>query len=343
MNSPRHSPTAACARSAAVAGWFTGHTLAACALLAVALGDFVNGDQATGDFRVASLAQVLAHYEIPLQPALFFALLFAALAGAFCAAAWLWQRALRTLGLESLDALTSAGLKWSLRQQFLSGWLLLVIGLTSAAELSLHLGGAPLVFRLVGFSWLILPVLVWRPRWLHAAKPDRHWLPSWAAMAVYVGGAAIWTILSSAVNLLGITWGELWVLLLGMVLMALQASVLIYVGSRSEIVPHLASRWRGRFWQMGLLALIRPVRALAQWVLSPVLLIAFYSILVEPAVAHLSPSLPVWGVTLHKGLMLAVGWWGDHGWLVTSFMWVTWGTLYLGRCMVLFDQSADRS
>jgi hypothetical protein len=328
-------------RSVVTAAWFTLHALAGCALLSVALGDFVNGDRNTGDFRAAGLGQVLAQYAIPMPPGPFFVLMFIALTLTVYAAAWLWRRWLRARNAEVLDEVTWSALRWSLRQQMFSGWLLLGAGLTTVSLLAVGRGPVWLVGAWV-LGWLVLPLLILRPCWLHASSGDRRWLPSGVALALYSISMLAWTALTGAVGLLDTGWTELLLLPLDMMLMALQASVLIHVGSRSDIVPHLVSRWNGRFWLALGLAAVRPWRFAVLWVLPPALLLTGYNMFVAPTVQALSPFFPAWGISWHQWAVSTGEWWTSYWWVVTIAVAFTWLNLYLGRCIVLFDEQERR-
>lgn len=329
-------------RSAIFAAWWVFHFLLASMLLQFALGDFVNGDSTSGAFEPASMAQVMQHLSLPLAPPLAFGLLFLTLTGLAYAVALLWRRLLRVLDATEADALTAQGLRWTIRQQLLTAWLLAPLVLTGLAWWAVHKQHTGAAIGLVTFIAYGLPLLVLRPRWLGLASSDRSWLPSVAALGIYLVGVVLYFAVDAIPMDRYQTAGLGLDLIVDLMVSWLSASALIFVRSRHEVIPHLASRLNRRFAFFVALAFARPARVIVVWLLPPILLVSYYAIFIAPSVAELAGHVPDFAVSMHRMLGRAINVFTKYWWLGFFPVVSTALALYTGRCLVLFD-ARDRA
>jgi len=324
-------------RSAVFASWWVVHLFLASTLLRFALGDFVSGDVASGVFEPAGMAQVMQQLSLPLAPTLAFGLLFLTLAGLAYVVALLWRRLLRALDATEADALAAEGLRWTIRQQLFTAWLLAPLVLMGLAWWTVHQQYAAAAIGLVTFIAYGLPVLILRPHWLGLANGDRSWLPSFASLGIYVVGVFLYFAVD-AVPMDQYLAADLGLeLIVDLIVSWLSASVLIFVRSRHEVIPHLASRLNRRFALFVLLALARPVREFAFWLLPPLLLVTFYTIFIAPSVAELAAHLPEFALASHRIVVRATYAFTEYWWLGIGPLLSTAAALYMGCCLVLFD------
>lgn len=329
-------------RSAIFAAWWVVHFFLVSMLLRFALGDFVSGDIASGVFEPANLAQVMQYLTLPLAPPLAFGLLFMTLACLAYVVAWLWRRLLRALDATETDALTAQGLRWTIRHQLLTAWLLAPLVLTGLAWWAVHKQYTVAAIGLVTFIAYGLPLLILRPRWLGLASSDRSWLPSVAALGIYLVGAVLYFAVDAIPMDRYQTAGLGLDLIVDLMVSWLSASVLIFVRSRHEVIPHLASRLNRRFVFFVALAFARPARVIVVWLLPPILLVSYYAIFIAPSVAELAAHVPEFALATHGMVSRATYAFSEY-WVLGFFPVVSTAlALYMGRCLVLFD-ARDRA
>jgi hypothetical protein len=113
------------------------------------------------------------------------------------------------------------------------------------------------------------------------------------------------------------------------------------VRNRNELWPYLRTRLQRRFLYLIGVATVRPLQLFLIWLLPPLLLVSVYVIFVAPTVSHVAAYLPPAAVALHE-------WVSTASYAVTSYWYLTliptlasacW--LYVGRCIVLFDESTE--
>jgi len=327
-------------RAAATAGWYTLHIFIGCWLLRFVLGSFTNGDRVHGQFLPESMSGVLAYLSVFQTPAAAFFALFLALALGVHLMTIMWQRLVMSLEFNDLRDLSWDGWLWSFKMQFFSHWLAITLGLLGLTFLATNQAKTHGILGITAFCEFLLPLLVLRPRWLSDKFNDTGAFPSLAATGAYL----LLTCLSVALSALFDTFNNplTWVADIGIAaaLSLLSMSILIHVQHRTEILPHIRSRFHLRFWLLIIQASLLPLQVLMRWWLPPILLIAFHAIFVSPALRDLAPHLPALLTPVHDSLLVAVAWLPQHWWAFALPMLTVWWCLYFGRCIVLFDTRA---
>lgn len=327
-------------RSVYKAAWISAHAVVACFLLTIALGRFAEGAAQAKTYVFSDLAAVMTLIRVPLHPLIALAVLFTALAASFYVVSLLWDRLIQALDADDLDRLAGDGLAWALTRQFQSVWLVAPLMLTGcmllAAALSLgYVAGIVLLFCIY-----LLPFLVLRPRWLGSAKTDASWFPSGAALAAYVLLAVSPLAVGALLVAVGADMPALGIvgLVLDVSLGWLSASALIAVRHHRELVPHFRMRLQRRFVSLIAVATVKPLQFFVIWFLPPLSLLFVYAIFVAPTVHEVSAYLHPAAIALHKLVSTLTNTVSDYWYLALVPALVTTCWLYVGRCIVLFDE-----
>ena len=169
----------------------------------------------------------------------------------------------RGFGLDS----GPTGLRWAFRQQLLSGWMLVPLGFTGAVLWAWHAQHSRVAIGLGVLISYVVPLLILRPRWLGMDSRDRSWLPSGAALGVFVVCDVLTRAADAGLSALGGPAGSTVSFVLEVFVAWLSASALIFVRSWRATVPHLASRLSHRFAMLAVMGSLRPLALFAAWLL----------------------------------------------------------------------------
>lgn len=327
-----------------VAIWWTVHALAAASFLRVALGDFSGGRLGAGEFQAAGMTQVLESLGLSMSPWLAFALMIFACFGTALVIRYLWHFTLNALRIADLDSITRDALRWAAKKQLFSSWLLVTLACNAAMVLTLTFSD----YGKFGWAWVVflamaygIPILVLRPRWFDSSNEDRSRLPGIAALGAFALLSVLdWAISAGFGALMG-KFGDLLSFALGLVFVWLSASALLFVRSLGDVRAVLSTRLNLRFLSLVLLGIARPVSFFFVWLMPTLLLALHYLIFIGPSVTQLVPYLPDPVGTAHRWFGSFSDLFSDYWWITIPPLLVVMWNLYMGRCLVVLDNSPN--
>jgi hypothetical protein len=327
-------------RSVYKAAWITAHAGVACLLLTIALGKFAEDASRAKTYVFSDLTAVMTLIRVPLHPLIALAVLFTALAASLYVVSLLWDRLLQALDADDLDRMTGDGLAWALKQQFQPVWLVVPLMLTGSMLLAAALSQGYAAGIVLLSCIYLLPLFVLRPRWLGSARTDPSWFPSGVALAVYALLPISLYAVAALFVALGIDMPGLTIVFLALQAWGawLAASALISVRNHRELLPHLGMRLQRRFAYLMAVAIVKPLQLFVTWFLPSLALFIVYAIFVAPTVQEVSAYLPPVAVALHKLVSTLGNTVSDYWYVLLIPTLVTTCWLYVGRCIVLFDE-----
>jgi hypothetical protein len=216
--------------------------------------------------------------------------------------------------------------------------MLVPLGFTGAVLWAWHAQHSRVAIGLGVLISYVVPLLILRPRWLGMDSRDRSWLPSGAALGVFVVCDVLTRAADAGLSALGGPAGSTVSFVLEVFVAWLSASALIFVRSWRATVPHLASRLNQRFAMLAVMGSLRPLALFTAWLLPPILLAFHHANFIAPTVVHLAAYLPEAVTTANRLFFVVANPVTDYWWVALIPLLSTAAALYVGRCLALFER-----
>lgn len=237
-------------------------------------------------------------------------------------------------------------LHWAAKRQLGAGWLVVTLVCNGAMVFALRFSQHGDLSWAVAVLLLILyatPILILRPRWLGISGDDRSWIPGFAALGTYVLLVTLGWLLSAGIEALLGEIGGLLSFVPELFLVWLSASVLLFVRSARDIRSHLSSCMNLRFLTLVVLGSAGPIVFFVKWLLPVFFLALHYLIFIGPSVSQLAPFLPEAIGMAHRLFSSFANVFSHYWWIASIPLVVVVWNLYLGRCLVLFDDCGHQT
>lgn len=292
------------------------------------------------------MAEVLQYLGVPLNHWAALSFVFLVCFAIAMVTRSVWHLTLHALRIAALNSVAKEALLWATKSQLSVGWLAVALVCNGAMVFALRLSqqgdleAAMVVFLLIVYA---IPILILRPRWLGVSTDDISRAPGFAAIGAFVLLAMLdWVIAAGFDALMG-KLGGLLSFVSTMFLIWLTASFLLFVRGANDFRPHLASRMNLRFLALIVLGSARPIVSFMVWLMPVLLLALHYSIFIGPAVSQLAPFLPDVISMAHRLFLSFANVFSDYWWIASiTLVTVVWN-LYVGRCLMVFEDRRQTS